>query len=102
LISFHPERPCFASRSLPPFISHRSNRGAWRGAKMPSFHIGSVCGRAAVSRIPHGPWPLRKRLHIETPVNTTLTRILLQLTDGSLPLDTYAHQPEKLLAAIPR
>ena len=43
-----------------------------------------------------------RQMHIDTPVNTTLTDILQQLTDGTLPLDTYAQKPYKLLAAIPR
>jgi hypothetical protein len=36
------------------------------------------------------------------PVNQSLTRILSALAAGDLPRETYANQPEKLLAEISR
>jgi hypothetical protein len=37
---------------------------------------------------------------VPTPVNRLLTDTLLVLTKGEIPLETYAHQPGKLLARI--
>jgi 2-dehydropantoate 2-reductase len=74
--------------------------GAGRGGKMPSFHIDLYSGRGqsevgflngAVVR--HG-----EKMGVPTPVNRLLTETLLALTRGEIPLDTYALQPEKLLA----
>jgi 2-dehydropantoate 2-reductase len=74
--------------------------GAGRGGKMPSFHIDLYSGRGqsevgylngAVVR--HG-----ERAGVPTPVNRLLTDTLLALTRGDVPLETYALQPEKLLA----
>ena len=76
--------------------------GGGRGAKMPSFHIDLYAGRGqsevrylngAVVR--HG-----EKVKIATPVNRLLTETLLALTAKEIPLETYAHQPEKLLAKL--
>lgn len=73
--------------------------GGGRGNKMPSFHIDLHSGRGkseveylngAVVR--HGA-----ALGIHTPANRLLTDTLRELTDGSLSLETYRHQPELLL-----
>ena len=78
--------------------------GGGRGGKMPSFHIDLHAGRGrsevewlngAVVR--HG-----ERLGVAAPVNRFLTDTLLALTRGALPLETYARQPEKLLAHLPQ
>ena len=95
-----------AVRGLPPRFSQpllRRAVGGGRGAKMPSFHIDLYGGRgkSEVDYLNGAVARFGKRLHIETPINTTLTQILLQLTNGDLPLDTYTHQSKKLLAAIP-
>jgi len=37
---------------------------------------------------------------VKTPVNRVLTAILVALTQGDLPLASYARQPEKLLSQI--
>jgi 2-dehydropantoate 2-reductase len=97
----------FAVRSLPPRLSQpllRRAVGSGRGAKMPSFHIDLHGGRgkSEVDYLNGAVARFGQRLHIATPVNTTLTNLLLQLTDGSLPLDSFAHQPDKLLSAIPK
>ena len=78
--------------------------GSGRGAKMPSFHIDlhSGRGKSEVAYLNGAVARYGKRLNIAIPVNQTLTEILTDLTSGALPLDSYAHQPEKLLAAIPR
>jgi 2-dehydropantoate 2-reductase len=41
-----------------------------------------------------------ERLGIPTPVNQALTELLLALTRGELPLDTFTHRPERLLLEI--
>ena len=77
--------------------------GSGRGAKMPSFHIDlhSGRGKSEVEYLNGAVARYGQRLNVRTPVNRALTDILTRLTSGELPLDTYAHQPEKLLAAIP-
>jgi 2-dehydropantoate 2-reductase len=74
--------------------------GAGRGGKMPSFHIDLYSGRGqsevdylngAVVR--HG-----EQVGVPTPVNRLLTDTLLALTRGEVPRETFALQPEKLLA----
>lgn len=73
--------------------------GGGRGNKMPSFHIDLHSGRGqseveylngAVVR--HGA-----ALGIQTPANRLLTETLQALTQGSLSLESYRHQPERLL-----
>ena len=77
--------------------------GKGRGNKMPSFHIDLHAGRgkSEVDYLNGAVARYGEKYHVATPVNSTLTRILLALTDGSLQKDSYAHQPEKLLAEIP-
>jgi 2-dehydropantoate 2-reductase len=96
----------FAVRFLPPRLSQpllKKAVGSGRGAKMPSFHIDLHAGRgkSEVDYLNGAVARFGQRLHIATPVNSTLNSILLALTAGEQPLDSYAHQPEKLLAAIP-
>lgn len=92
--------------ALPPRVSQpllQRAVGQGRGAKMPSFHIDLHSGRrkSEVDYLNGAVERFGKRLYQATPVNQTLNEILLKLTSGELPLETYAHQPEKLLAAIP-
>ena len=87
---------------LPGFIAHplmKKAVGGGRGGKRPSFHIDLHSGRGksevewlngAVVR--HG-----REYHVLTPVNKVLTEILLSLTRGDIPLDTFRHQPGLLL-----
>ena len=77
--------------------------GSGRGGKMPSFHIDlhSGRGKSEVEFLNGAVARYGQRLNVPTPVNQTLTDILMRLTTGELPLDAYAHQPAKLLAAIP-
>jgi 2-dehydropantoate 2-reductase len=93
----------FAVQCLPLALSRpfmQKAVGAGRGGKMPSFHIDLYSGRGqsevgylngAVVR--HG-----EQAGMPTPVNRLLTDTLLALTRGDVPLETYALQPEKLLA----
>jgi 2-dehydropantoate 2-reductase len=38
--------------------------------------------------------------NVPTPVNKVLTETLVALTNGDIPLEEFARQPEKLLARI--
>lgn len=90
---------------LPPWLSRTflsRAAGSGRGGKMPSFHIDlhSGRGKSEVGYL-HGVVAREgKKRGIPTPVNETLTSILLALTEGKIPLDEYARQPEKLLGAL--
>lgn len=77
--------------------------GGGRGAKMPSFHIDLYSGRgkSEVDYLNGAVVRYGRRFYVATPANQALNEILLALTSGSIPRDTYAHQPEKLLAKIP-
>ena len=76
--------------------------GSGRGGKMPSFHIDLYSGRgkSEVQYLNGAVARYGARLQTPTPINQRLTEILLRLTNGELPIDTYAHQPEKLLQAL--
>jgi 2-dehydropantoate 2-reductase len=76
--------------------------GSGRGAKMPSFHIDLHSGRGQSEvEYLHGA-VVREGMQrgVPTPVNELLTNTLLALTKKEIPLDEYAHQPEKLLAKL--
>ncbi|PWH12294.1 MAG: 2-dehydropantoate 2-reductase [Anaerolineae bacterium] len=83
-----------------PFLSRAA--GAGRGAKMPSFHIDLHAGRkqSEVTYLHGAVVRAGQRLGIPTPVNQLLTETLLALTEGKLPLNAFAHQPEKLLIKL--
>lgn len=84
-----------------PFLSKAA--GAGRGAKMPSFHIDLYAGRgqSEVSYLHGAVVRAGEKLGVPTPVNKLLTDTLLDLTAQKIPLETYSHQPEKLLSEIP-
>ncbi len=97
-----PVRALAAATYLPPLFREPVARvlADGRGGKMPSFHIDLHSGRGksevrylngAVVR--HG-----EALGLETPVNRLLTETLQALVEGREPLETYARQPERLLA----
>jgi len=77
--------------------------GKGRGEKMPSFHIDLYSGRgkSEVDYLNGAVVRYGKHYHVAAPVNQTLTRILIAITQGEIPRETYAHQPEKLLVEIP-
>jgi len=81
-----------------PFLSKAA--GAGRGAKMPSFHIDLHAGRgkSEVAYLHGAVVRAGEKFGVPTPVNRLLTQTLLDLTAGSLPLEAFAGQPEKLLA----
>ncbi len=84
-----------------PFVARAA--GAGRGAKMPSFHIDlhSGRGKSEVEYLHGAVVRAGKQSGVPTPVNETLTNLLLALTRGEIPLEEYDHQPEKFLSQIP-
>jgi 2-dehydropantoate 2-reductase len=80
-----------------PLISRIAGRG--RGEKMPSFHIDlhSNRGKSEVDYLNGAVVRFGERHRIPTPVNKWLNQTLLGLTDGSLAMETYSHQPEKFI-----
>ncbi|HUH99294.1 MAG TPA: 2-dehydropantoate 2-reductase [Anaerolineales bacterium] len=89
--------PSWASR---PLLARGA--GAGRGAKMPSFHIDLYSGRgqSEVQYLHGAVVRAGERFGVATPVNRVLTETLLKLTNGEIPLEEFAHQPQKLLALI--
>jgi 2-dehydropantoate 2-reductase len=95
----------FAVRSLPVALSRtlmKNAVGSGRGEKMPSFYIDlhSGRGKSEIDYLNGAIVRQGEKLGIPTPVNRLLNNTLLALTQGELPLDTYAHQPEKLLKML--
>jgi len=95
----------FAVRSLPVALSRtlmKNAIGSGRGEKMPSFYIDlhSGRGKSEVDYLNGAVVRQGEQLGIPTPVNRLLNDTLLGLTHGELPLDTYAHQPDKLLKEL--
>jgi 2-dehydropantoate 2-reductase len=84
-----------------PFLSRAA--GAGRGGKMPSFHIDlhSGRGKSEVEYLHGEVVRAGEKCNVPTPVNKVLTETLLALTNKEIPLDEFAHQPEKLLEKIP-
>ncbi|HEY3313492.1 MAG TPA: 2-dehydropantoate 2-reductase [Anaerolineales bacterium] len=76
--------------------------GAGRGAKMPSFHIDLYAGRgkSEVSYLHGAVVRAGEKTGVATPVNRLLTDTLLAMTAGSIPLDEFAGNPEKLLSKL--
>jgi 2-dehydropantoate 2-reductase len=72
--------------------------GGGRGAKMPSFHIDLHAGRgqSEVDYLNGAVVRYGEQAGVPTPVNRRLTKILTALTNGEIPLEQYARQPEKL------
>src|SRR5258707_2056541 len=78
--------------------------GAGRGAKMPSFHIDLYSGRgkSEVDYLHGAVVRAGEQCKVPTPVNKVLTDTLLALTNKEIPLEEFAHKPEKLLNRINR
>ena len=76
--------------------------GSGRGGKMPSFHIDlhSGRGRSEVEYLHGAVVRAGERVGVPAPVNKLLTETLLKLTNKEIPLEEFAHQPEKLLGLI--
>ena len=69
---------------------------------MPSFHIDlhSGRGKSEVEYLHGAVVRAGEKFNVPTPVNKVLTEILVALTNKEIPLEEFAHQPEKLLAKI--
>jgi 2-dehydropantoate 2-reductase len=78
--------------------------GGGRGGKMPSFHIDlhSGRGKSEVEWLNGAVVRYGKQKNIPTPVNELLTKTLISLTNGGIPLETYKRQPEKLVEQVKR
>jgi len=76
--------------------------GSGRGEKMPSFHIDLYSGRkkSEVEYLNGAVLRAGKKSGIPTPINSGLNSILLGLTKGDIPLNTYRKNPDKLLCDI--
>jgi 2-dehydropantoate 2-reductase len=83
-----------------PLLSRAA--GAGRGAKMPSFHIDLHNGRgkSEVEYLHGAVVRAGEQFNVPTPVNKVLTETLLALTNKEVPLEEFAHKPEKLLGKI--
>lgn len=92
----------FAIRRLPvslsrPILQRAIGRG--RGAKMPSFHIDlhSGRGKSEVAYLNGAVADASELLSVPAPANRFLTDTLMALTQGKLPVNTYAKNPGKFL-----
>jgi len=76
--------------------------GKGRGGKMPSFHIDLYNKRPKleVDYLNGAVVRFGEKAGIPTPVNKRLNQILLDLCSGKIPMDTYRHQPDRLLEII--
>jgi len=76
--------------------------GAGRGAKMPSFHIDlhSGRGKSEIDYLHGAVVRAGEQYKVPTPVNKVLTETLLALTNKEVPLEEFAHKPEKLLKKL--
>ena len=90
---------------LPPLLSRplvSQSVGKGRGDKMPSFHIDLHMGRdkSEVDYLNGAVVRFGDKSGVPTPANRFLNETLLSLVNQTLPLDTYAKKPEKLLKAF--
>jgi 2-dehydropantoate 2-reductase len=96
-LAFATKLPLWLSR---PFLSRAA--GAGRGGKMPSFHIDlhSGRGKSEVEYLHGAVMCAGEKYGVPTPVNKVLTETLLALVHKQIPLEEFAHKPEKLLEKI--
>jgi 2-dehydropantoate 2-reductase len=69
---------------------------------MPSFHIDlhSGRGKSEVEYLHGEVVRAGEKYSVPTPVNKMLTETLMALTNKEIPMEEFAHKPEKLLAKI--
>ena len=96
-LAFATQVPLWLSR---PLLGRAAGGG--RGGKMPSFHIDlhSGRGKSEVGFLHGAVVRAGKKAGLPTPVNRLLTETLLALTEGNIPLEEYAGQPQKLLSKL--
>lgn len=95
----------FGVQGLPPQVSRplmKNAVGGGRGGKMPSFYIDlrERKGRSEVDYLNGAVVRFGAQAGVPTPANRLLNETLLALTNGTLPLDTFRSQPEKLLKRL--
>jgi 2-dehydropantoate 2-reductase len=100
-----PVRALALATKLPLWLSKpllSKAAGAGRGGKMPSFHIDlhSGRGRSEANYLHGAVVRAGEKTGVPTPVNRLLTETLLDLTAGKIPLDEFAHKPQKLLSKL--
>jgi len=83
-----------------PLLSRIAGRG--RGQKMPSFHIDlhSGGGKSEVDYLNGAVARFGDRLNVPTPVNHWLNQTLLSLTEGSMSMEEFSHQPDKYINSL--
>jgi 2-dehydropantoate 2-reductase len=83
-----------------PLLSNLLGKG--RGVKKPSFHIDldSGKGKCEVNHLNGAVARAGKSLNCPTPVNSTLTRILMDLISKKESTDKYDHNPQLLMEEI--
>jgi 2-dehydropantoate 2-reductase len=98
-LAFATRLPLWLSK---PFVARAA--GAGRGAKMPSFHIDLHNGRgkSEVEHLHGAVVRAGQMCNIPTPVNALLTETLVALTNQEIPLEEFAHKPQKLLGKLSR
>lgn len=96
-LAFAARLPLWASK---PLLARAAGSG--RGAKMPSFYIDlhSGRGKSEVEYLHGAVVRAGEKFGVPTPVNKVLTETLMALTRREIPLEEFAHQPEKLLALL--
>lgn len=96
-LAFATKLPYWLSK---PLLSRAA--GAGRGGKMPSFHIDlhSGRGKSEVEYLHGEVVRAGEKYNVPTPVNRVLTETLVALTEREIPVEEFAHKPEKLLAKI--
>jgi len=85
---------------LRPVVLRMGSRG--RGGKMPSLHIDLHRGRerSEVGWLNGAVARYGRRMRVSTPVNQALTDILTALVRHQVPLDVFAHRPDRLIEAV--
>jgi 2-dehydropantoate 2-reductase len=96
-LAFAVRSPLWISK---PFLTRAAGSG--RGDKMPSFHIDlhSGRGKSEVEYLHGAVVRAGRKFGVPTPICELLTETLVALTRGTRGLDTYAHDPAKLLAEL--
>lgn len=96
-LAFATKLPLWLSK---PLLSGAAGTG--RGGKMPSFHIDlhSGRGKSEVEYLHGEVVRAGDKFDVPTPVNKALTDTLVALTKKEIPLEEFAHKPERLLARV--
>ena len=96
-LAFATRLPVWLSK---PFLSRAAGSG--RGGKMPSFHIDlhSGRGKSEVEFLHGAVVRAGQEFGVPTPVNKVLTETLMALTKREIPLEEFAHKPDRLFAML--